>query len=415
VTNHLLPPPDHKNLQPRLGAAYSLNDKRVVRASYGIFSDVFGVNYAQTQQGNRGNSPFAFPQTVTGLNSGIPNAFLINPFPGPAEGSLTPLGCAQCLDGYGPETRTPYVQEWTASTQRTISQSMRFELSYFGAHGVKLGSQIVDNTATTPGPGPITTRQVYPNFPVFVDNGYNRFSSHYNAFNAKFEKRYSKGLTLAANYTWSKNIDYVDSLVNGGIFSPNISSPARFNIPSQKGPAGFDLPQRFVVSYVYELPVKIQNKPANAVLGGWSVAGISQFDDGLPFTALLSTDNQNIGSVGRNSEFANYTGANTSIPNRTINEWFNTAAFPVPAPYTVGNAPRDNVRGQGLRETDFSLYKQFALRDRARLELRGEFYNLFNQTTFGQPNNLADTPQLGTISSTRESGRITQVAAKLHW
>ena len=185
---------------------------------------------------------------------------------------------------------------------------------------------------------------------------------------------------------------------------------------SKKGPAGFDLPQRFVVSYVYELPVKLENKPANAVLGGWSVAGISQFDNGLPFTTLLSTDNENIGSIsGRLPEFPNYTGSNPTIGHRTINQWFNTAAFPVPAPYTVGNAPRDLVRGQGLRESDFSLYKQFILRERLRFELRGEFFNIFNQTTFGTPNDLADTPQFGTVSSTRQSGRTTQVAAKLHW
>ncbi len=406
-------PPDHTNFQPRIGVAYSLNDKTVVRASYGIYADVFGPNYAQTQQGNRGDWPFSFPQTVSGLNGGTPNAFLANPFPGPALGSTTPLGCEQCLDPYGPESRTPYVQEWTASTQRTLSPSMLLELTYFGAHGLKLGSQIVDNTATTPGAGPITDRQVYPDFPVFVDNGFNRFASHYNALNVKFEKRYSKGLTLAANYTWSKNIDYVDSLVNEGY---PFASPTRFNIPQQKGPAGFDLPQRFVVSYVYELPVKLKNKPANTALGGWSVAGISQFDNGLPFASLLSTDNENIGSIsGRLPEFSNYTGGNPNISGRSITKWFNTDAFPVPAPYTVGNAPRNIVRGQGLRQTDFSFYKQFDLGERLKFELRGEFFNLFNQTTFGTQTDLADTPQFGTISSTRLSGRTTQVAAKVHW
>ncbi|HET6220417.1 MAG TPA: TonB-dependent receptor [Acidobacteriaceae bacterium] len=407
-------PPDHNNFQPRVGVAYGVNDRTVFRASYGIFADVFGPNYAQTQQGNRGDWPFSFPQTVSGLNSGVPNAFLANPFPGPAEGSATPLGCEQCLDAYGPESRTPYVQEWTASMQRTLSPSMMFELTYFGAHGIKLGSQIVDNTATVPGPGPITARQVYPDFPVFVDNGFNRFASHYNALNVKFEKRYSKGLTLAANYTWSKNIDYVDSLVNEGY---PFASPTRFNVAQQKGPAGFDLPQRFVVSYVYELPVKLKNKPANAVLGGWSVAGITQLDNGLPFATLLSTDNENIGSIsGRLPEFSNFTaGANPALAKRTINQWFNTTAFPVPAPYTVGNAPRNLARGQGLRTSDFSFYKQFDLGERARFELRGEFYNLFNETTFGTPNDLADTPQFGTVSSTRLSGRTTQVAAKVHW
>ena len=114
--------PDHRNIQPRVGIAYQVNNKTVVRSSYGIFFDTFGINYAQTQQGNRGDWPFAFPQTVSGLNATTPSAFLAEPIPGPAQGSTTPLGCLQCLNAWGPTSRTPYVQEWTLSVQQPVGQ-----------------------------------------------------------------------------------------------------------------------------------------------------------------------------------------------------------------------------------------------------------------------------------------------------
>ena len=142
--------PDYRNLQPRVGFAYQVNRNTVVRASYGIFFDTFGVNYAQTQQGNRGNWPFAFPQTVSGLNATTPNAFLANPFPGQAAGSAKPLGCQQCLNVWPGTSRTPYVEEWTFSLQHQLGESVKLEARYFGSHGVKIDSQLIDNVAVYP-------------------------------------------------------------------------------------------------------------------------------------------------------------------------------------------------------------------------------------------------------------------------
>jgi hypothetical protein len=107
--------PDRNNFQPRIGIAYQLSPKIVLRAGYGIFFDTYGTNYAHTQQGNRGNWPFAFPQSLSGLNATLPDAFFPNPFPVKAEGSRTPLGCQQCLNNWNPTSRTPYVHEWTFS------------------------------------------------------------------------------------------------------------------------------------------------------------------------------------------------------------------------------------------------------------------------------------------------------------
>jgi hypothetical protein len=406
--------PDYHNIQPRVGIAYQTDNKTVIRASYGIFFDTFGVNYAQTQQGNRGDWPFAFPQTVSGLNATTPNAFLQNPFPGPAQGSTTPLGCLQCLNAWGPTSRTPYVQEWTFSVQRQLANSVKAEARYFGSHGVKISSQIVDNTALYPALGPIAPRQLWPQFPAYVNNGYNGFSSYYEGLSLVLEKRFSRGLLLSANYTWSKAQDYVDEL------SDNIqlfgSSPTRINAKNWKGPAGFDVPQRFVASYVYEIPGKTGSRLANAIVSNWSLSGIVSVDNGVPYSARLSADAANIGTVpGRYEEFPNLVGNPYTIPNRQPQQWFNTAAFQVPSLGTFGGAGRNILRTDGIKSWNASVQKQWPLAEKRWIELRGEFFNILNRTSFGYPGFIADSPQFGKQSTTFVSGRQVQIAVKIHF
>lgn len=408
-------PPDRNNFQPRVGIAYEINPKTVIRTSYGIFYDTFGVNYAQTQQGNRGNWPFAFPQTVSGLNSGIPNAFLTNPFPQQAEGSKTPLGCQQCLNAWHDTSRTPYVQQWSFSLQRQVTPSLKAEAIYFGSHGVKISSQLIDNTALTPGPGLIASRQALPNFPAYVLNGYNTYHSNYNGLSLILQRRFAAGLSFSVNYTWSKTINFVDEL------SDNIQGsgalPARINVAQWRGVSGWDVPHRFVLNYVWELPWRTRNAWANLAVAGWSFSGVLTFDNGLPYSARVNADVANIGAVpGRLSQFPNLVGDPNAISTRTPERWFNTDAFRVPAAYTFGNAGRNILRSDGLANWDFSVYKRFTVREETQFELRGEFYDFLNQTTFGYPGFVVDVPaQFGRVSSTRQSGRSVQLGLKLHF
>jgi hypothetical protein len=171
----------------------------------------------QTQQSPRGNWPFAFPQALAGLNQAIPNAVMPNPFPGPATGSTTPLGCQQCLNVIKSSSRTSYVEEWTFSVQRQLARQWGFEAAYFGSHGVKLVGQMVDNTALVPGPGPFRERQRWPQFPPYIVNGYNVFPSWYHGASLKLDKRFSQGLSFLLSYTFSKNLNIVDNLSNASL------------------------------------------------------------------------------------------------------------------------------------------------------------------------------------------------------
>ena len=406
--------PDYHNVQPRVGIAYQLDRNTVIRSSYGIFFDTFGINYSQTQQGNRGNWPFAFPQTVSGLNATTPNAFLPNPFPGQAAGSKQPLGCQQCLNVWSGTSRTPYVQEWTFSAQRQLGGSVKLEARYFGSHGVRISSQLIDNTGLYPAPGPIAPRQLRPQFPAYVLNGFNAYSSYYDGLSIVFEKRFSGGLLLSANYTWSKALDYVDEL------SDNIqlfgSLPTRINVRSWKGPSGWDVPQRFAASYVYEIPIKIASGLVNALVANWSLSGIISVDNGVPYSARLTSDPANIGTVpGRYEEFPNLVGDPHAISHRSTQQWFNTAAFQIPASYTFGNAGRNILRTDGIKAWNAAAFKRWPFAEARFVELRGEFFNILNRTTFGYPGFIADSPQFGKQSSTFVSGRQIQIALKLHF
>src|SRR5581483_4637265 len=406
--------PDRNNFQPRIGLAYEMNSRTVLRASYGIFYDTFGINYAQTQQGNRGNWPFAFPQTVSGLNTGIPNAFLQNPFPGQAAGSPTPLGCLQCLNVWHDTSRTPYVQQWSFSFQRQLSTNLKAEAIYFGSHGVKISSQVIDNSALVPGSGPVAQRQRWPQFPLYVNNGYNGYSSFYNGLSLSLERRFAGGLLISANYTWSKTINYVDEL------SDNVqqfgSLPTRTNVKYWRGVAGWDVPHNFSLNYIYDLPFRTGNKVADFVAANWELSGIVSLSSGLPFSVFVVSDVANIGAVpGRASQFAQLVGDPNAIDRRTPQRWFNTDAFRVPASYTFGNAGRKILRADGLANWNFALSKRWPFRESRSLELRGEFFNLLNQTTFGYPTFVVDNPQFGKVSSTRNSGRSVQLGLKIHF
>ena len=173
--------PDYRGYQPRFGAAYSITPKTVVRTGYGVFSDAFGA-VGQNEESNHGNWPFAYSQTLGSLNLTTPTAFIQDPFPGPPVATPTALGLAQGMNFDTSSSRTGYVQEWNFSVQRQLTPSLMLEASYVGSHGLKLPSQIIDNTASTPGTDPYQNRQRWPDFPPYVENNYHENSSRYHEF-----------------------------------------------------------------------------------------------------------------------------------------------------------------------------------------------------------------------------------------
>ena len=405
--------PDKNNFQPRLGIAYQINPKTVVRAGYGVFFDTFGINYAQTQQGNRGNWPFAFPQSISNLNAATPTAFLQNPFPTQAQGSRTPLGCQQCLNGWNATSRTPYVHEWTLSLQRQLTSSIKLEATYFGSSGVKIAAQLIDNVAPLPGPGDPANRRPIRQFPAYVSNGYNSYRAYYDGLSISLDKQFAKGLLFSVNYTWSKAINYVDELseqVSGGG-----ALPTRANVGQYRGLAGWDVPHRLVASYYWNVPGKTASKVADAFIAGWALSGIFSIDAGLPYSARVNADIANVGAVpGRISQFANLVGDPKAIGQRTPQQWFNTSAFQAAPQFTIGTSSRNPVRRPAYRNLDVALSKRTALGERITLEFRAETFNLTNTPPVGEPNTVLGNPSFGSITSAGDP-RVAQFALKVHF
>jgi hypothetical protein len=386
---------------PRVGIAYAMTPRTIVRSSYGIFFNTFGSQYIQGPQGARGNWPFSFPQSVTALNPGVPTALLPDPFP---SNPVFAPACSQCLNVDQSSTRTPYVQQWTFSLQRQMGHDLVVEADYFGSHGVKLGGQIIDDTATVPGPGPIAQRQIFPQFSPYILNNYDEFQSWYQAGSLQVRKSFSHGLQFMVNYTYSKNLDVEDNLSNAGLGGAPTSNPTRFNVGTLKGPAGFSIPQLLVASGVWTIPGSAGNRLLDAVVAHWSLSGIANFRSGLPFMTVS----------GRSTEFPNSVGDPHAI-QPTVQQWFNKAAFAVPAPYTIGDVGRNILTTDHLISTDLSIYKDWELGERRFVELRGEFFNLFNHANFGYPGTQIGTAQFGAVSSTLNPGRQVQLVAKIRF
>jgi hypothetical protein len=202
--------------------------------------------------------------------------------------------------------------------------------------------------------------------------------------------RLSHGLAFQASYTYSKALTDSSSAWN----TPEDSR----NIRLDKGLASYDVPQVLTFNYIWEIPAFRNSKGVtHAVLGGWEASGITNIQSGFPFTVFLPTDNEGIGG---GLERPNLIGD----PNgpKTLYRWFNTAAFVTPPIATFGNAPNGAVRGPGTINWDFSLSKQFDIRESMNLRFRSEFFNIFNHPSF---NNI--DVGLGDVSFGQVTGALS--------
>jgi hypothetical protein len=229
--------------------------------------------------------------------------------------------------------------------------------------------------------------------------------SRYNALQAKVEKRLSHGLSLLASYTWSKTMDNTNTI----LYPYN----DRLNYAFSQGFKLVDIPQNFVLSYVYELPfARHQTGIARHLAGGWSINGITTFQVGQPLRVTVANNLLN-NNGGSNS--ADITCPHVSTP-KTVAEWFDTGCFAAPPAYTFGNSGVGHVRGPGINNTDFSVAKDTGLgSETRRLRLEADFFNVFNTAHFGNPNTSLGNAAFGTIGGDRLPPRLIQLGAKFQF
>ncbi len=252
--------------------------------------------------------------------------------------------------------------------------------------------------------------------------------STYHSLQVKAEKRFHSGGTLLGSYTFSKILTNAETLTTW-LDSPTGVAGIQnwYNLRGEKALSSFDARQRLVVSYVYDLPfgkgrrfLGSINGVGDKIISGWGINGLTTFQRGLPlgFTATPNTTGLNTGLRPNVAPGCNL--AVSGPAQSRLNGWFNTACFSLPGAYTFGSEPRTDpvLRGPGIANYDFSIFKRTPVTERINLEFRAEAFNLFNRVQFGQPNQVYTTAAnstFGVISTQLNQPRLMQMALRLRF
>lgn len=422
------------NVAPRFGIAKNIPSRGIVlRGAYGIFFTPVDQN---TWCNQRHNVPYVFPETQQADNYTPPATLFASTLnfgtPVLGKGTLTPTTVS--FTAFDPHAPAEYIQQWNGQIEKSFGANTTIDIGYLGARGFHLQRSHLINNAP-PGPGPLGPRRPFktlsfvPNttltpsstdaviqsqtFPVSTINLLeDTAQSWYDAGYVNVRRKYSHGLSLLANYTYSKN------LTNAPDFrSPMDESAIPQNnndLAVEKGP-GCDVRHRFALSSVYAIPALQRREWTKLLTQNWQFSTVYQIESGMPFTISVFGDTANSGTVlGENPIRANATGQPIfGSGTRTANEWFNPAAFAAPPAYTFGDVGRNSVYGPPLRTLDIALVRSFRLSETASFEFRGEAFNTLNMVNLGTPNRYVNEPQFGTITMAMTPPRELQLSARI--
>ena len=407
------PGPTPKNgFAPRFGFALRpfADNKTVVRGGYGLFFD--------TQQLNEYFAsgsfwPYGAAESVTASAAQGTLISTDDLYPDLGNGPVSQAALS-FLEVQPSHVKNPYVQDWSFGVQRELFKNTTLDVAYTGNKGNSLMNRSNPNQPTqcdaahdcdplNQTPATILARRPYQNVGTVVLAGFNGYSN-YNAMDVKLEHR-GTDLALLAAYTWSKGMD-TQSSTSGvtGDAAGWIGVQDNHNPSGDYARSSYDVGQRLALSFLYDLPVGrgkrvLGDAPAieNAILGGWQVNGIATFQGGFPFSIAAS----DLGLVNQAfGERANQIGdPYPSGFHKSLGEWFNTAAFAQPAAGDFGDSSRNVIRAPGINSWNLSLFKNFHLSERARLQLRLESFNAFNHPHFGLPDQNVNSATFGVISS----------------
>lgn len=431
------------NIGPRIGLAYQITPETVIRSGYGIF---FGVPpYAGVFTGPMYTATTPWVPSINGVT---PTFTLDNPYPqgyNQYEGSANGLLAAMSSGVSAPipaEMRAPYNQQWNFAVQHTLLQNLLVEAAYAGNKGTHLPLSWQYNqldpsllgpemTRTVPNPFfgvvPIGTlaqptvqagqlRRPFPQYPGVTSASASVGNSNYHSLQMKIEKRFARGANAMVAYTFSKLID------DGGTNAWNSAANFRnaYCRACDRGLSIYDMPHRIVANFTYELPFgRGKSFGANwhpvvdAVLGQWQMNGILTYNSSRPlvFNVVQNTSN----SFG-GGQHPDTTGVSAELDGdqRTLDRWFDTSQFSLPAPYTFGNLGRTtNLRSDPYKNIDFSVFKSFRITEGTQVQFRTEAFNLLNQVVFGIPDTTVGSQNFGRVTGTGNSPRQVQFALKI--
>jgi len=421
-----------KNFAPRVGIAWDPtgSGKTSIRSGFGIY-DLLPLPYLMENRTN------GFPVFLQGSISAPPAL----PFPNGAI-QLVQVGAKREIYV---QTNPPraYNMQWNFTVQRQLVADSVLTVGYVGSRGNHLPRSIEDIDQV-----PLSLVTIspdghfqFPKTPTIprINPAYSRIAatvwddySTYHGLVTNFNKRFSRGFFLNAAYTWSKSIDLGSNTFSDNESTNTSGSPYAFLPQIQKGVSDFDVTHNFVLNYSWVLPTPASfTGVSRAVLAGWELGGIFTARSGAPFSVTIQTDRAHTGdsrvrstSGGQRPDFNAAPGCSVNAINPgSVSNYINTACFSWPALETLGNLGRNTLRGPGLQEYDFSLFKNWGLwHERMKLQFRAEAFNLFNKPNFQAPktkifdgsgNVIPTASQL--TSPTQTSEREIQLGLKLNW
>ena len=428
--NRALQYPDRTNFEPRVGLAWQpfKNSKTVLRGGYGIFFDqTFGDVYFQKASNppflrlNEGNIGEAL--ALVGMGDYYPGTGQI------IQNAFSNIGGATypALSPFQLNFQNAFIQEWSGDVQRQIGNTWLIDIGYVGTRGLHLvqetdPNQPLNMTSTSNAPPAVQAATLTacemgscPSpIPYLGTFGYTQSagSSIYHALQVKVERRFSKGLSLLAAYTYSKSIDTASSPFGD---ARNANFPQNsYDVAAEKAVSDFNFPHRLSLAYIWNMPfgssvVKFRNPQLNYAIQGWEAGGVLTVQSGPPFTPVMS------GNVSGADEINNATvqtgvASDTDRPNiasgtfypakKSPQQWVLSTAFSTPSAFTFGNAGRNILRGPGLGSCDFSILRNFRLGESAKVQFRAEMFNIFNRANFDIPQNIVNTASFGRIFNT---------------
>jgi outer membrane receptor protein involved in Fe transport len=393
--------PEHRDIAPRIGFAYRMPHRTVLRGGYGIFYSVAqfdNMNILQLNPPAGGSLTVINPATD-------PLATIQNPVPREIY-PTTPIFNVVSVPP-DRKRRNAYVQNFNLQLSRELTSNDVLEAGWVASKGTHVDTSLNNFNQPEPGTGDIQSRRPY--------QGYARIrmiapdtNTIYHSLQSRYEHRFSKGLSLSAAYTWSHLIDDAGQTINAG--GCTCQNP-RFRGKSERASSVLDQRHRLVVSYVWDLPLaKSLKGAAGAVAGGWSAGGIVTLSSGFPFNVVQSGDTWNADALWPRPNAV--PGQSATISNPTATRWFNTDAFTRSTTY--GTAPRDPVVGPGLHTFDLVASKTFKMpyRENHQFLFRAEFFNAFNTPQFANPGGSLGTGTFGRVTGTASDNRQIQMALK---
>jgi hypothetical protein len=367
------------NFAPRVGVAYQATPQTMVRGGFGLFYDI-GIG-----GGIAGTAHF-FPYEAANFGVGPVPFDLNSPTFAPIPFTLIPNASTAYMDAVDPNLQLPVVYEWNTALQRAFGRNQSLTVTYVGSHGSRLLREDVISYNSTGAPEIFAT--------------HNADWSNYTALQAEFQRRMSHGLQVLASYALANSKDTNSTDVCQCTYTDSVKE---VNPAADYGPSDFDLRQAFSAAVSYQIPSPDLGKVGRAVFGDWALYGLLHINSALPFKIL---------SGSFSPVFGNYATRPDVVPGEPFyvpypqpgGRILNPAAFTSPPDGDYGNLPRNYFRGFPINQTDLAIGRRFVFSERASLDFRAEYFNVFNHPMFAPPsynfNSFVGRPDFGQITGT---------------